>query len=149
MATQWPLVVARLVELLPTLPGWSAASVIDGQQIADLPAGPICTVGFVEDDSAGSYSEATSMVGNVFSTEDGEVRCRLVTAAGEAEISGPRVSGFALIDALRDYMRATPLLGILPPGSTTALSVQVASAQNAQGAGQRLDFTLSYSCPVI
>lgn len=30
MAAQWPLVVAKLLELLPTLDGWDQVRVLDG-----------------------------------------------------------------------------------------------------------------------
>lgn len=151
MGTQWPVVMARLVALLPTLPGWSddPVAVFDGAPIGDVSAGSLCTVGYVDGDDAGQYSESLAPVGNVFTFETGEVRCRLLVATGDATLSAVRAKAFALVDALRASMRADPLLGVLPAGSTTSMTVGVGSVQNEQGAGQRLDFTVSYSCPVI
>lgn len=149
MSTQWPIVVSRLVALLPTLPGWSAVSVYDGQPLTSAPAGSLCTVGYIEDEDAGNYTDAASVIGNMFTTEAGEVRCRLVVSDGGSTMATVRASAFALADALRDHLRGDPLMGVLPQGSTTSLRVGIGSAQNGQGAGQRLDFILSYSCPVI
>jgi len=54
--TAWPVIVARLLELLPTLDGWAGVEVYDGPPVTrDAPA-DYCTVGFVlDEDVAGSY----------------------------------------------------------------------------------------------
>jgi hypothetical protein len=149
MATQWPVLTARLVVLLPTLSGWSGVSVFDGPPVTgDVPTS-YCTVGYVEDDDAGSYTDDLSEVGNVFTTETGSIRCRLVVTSGDVDISTVRTAAFALVDALRTSLRTAPLVGVLPAGSTTSLAVDVGSVQNERGSGQRLDFTVSYACPVI
>ena len=51
MATQWPLLTARLVALLPTLSGWSAVQVFDGPPVTSEIPTSYCTVGYVDDDN--------------------------------------------------------------------------------------------------
>ena len=157
MATQWPLLTARLVALLPTLSGWSAVQVFDGPPVTSEIPTSYCTVGYVDDDNVGSYADDLSQVGNIFTAETGEVRCRLVVvtgdidsdADGKSDLATIRTAAFTLIDALRASLRTDPRVGVLPAGSTTSLTVDVGAAQNERGSGQRLDFTLSYACPVF
>lgn len=146
--TAWPLVVAALVDLLPTLPGWDDVEVYDGPPVTEDAPTAWVTVGFVDDEDAGSYNEELSPLGNVFTIESGEVRCSLNVVSGEVSLATVRASAFALVDELRESMREDPTLGVLPAGSTTGLEVRVASAQNSQGSGQRLDLNVTYSVPI-
>lgn len=149
MATQWPLLASRLVALLPTLSGWSAVSVFDGPPVTGDTPTSYCTVGFIEDEDAGGYTDDQATAGNTLTTESGAIRCRLVVVSGDTDLSALRTAAFALVDALRASLRSDPTAGVLPAGSMTSLEVNVRSAQNDRGAGQALDFVVSYSCPVF
>lgn len=149
MATQWPLLAARLVSLLPTLSGWSAVEVFDGPPVTGDVPGDYCTVGYVEDDTAGTYTDDLGDFGNAFSTENGLVRCQLVCGTGDVDLPSMRSRAFGYLDTLRAALRSDPTAGVLPAGSTTALTVDVLSSQNQAGSAQALVFSITYQCPVV
>ena len=143
MATQWPLVVARLLALLPTLSGWSAVTVIDGPLVsADVPTDYV-TVGYVDNDQAGTYITAQSPDGFRY-VETGTVRSQLNCVTGDSDLAGMRARVFALMDAVEGAVRADRRLGVLSPEGTSELDVDVLSLQNAAGTAQQLTFTLHY-----
>jgi len=143
MATQWPLIVARLVALLPTLSGWSGVTVIDGPLVsADVPTDYV-TVGYVADDQAGTYNMQQDPNGFQY-IEVGTVRSQLNCSTGDADLVGMRARVFALIDSLDAAIRADRRLGVLSPAGTSELEVEVLSMQNANGTAQSLVFTLMY-----
>lgn len=144
MATQWPRVHARLVALLPTLPGWGGVQVFDGQPVTGDTPLDFATVGHVSDEpSAGTFSHERA--GNGFQVEEtGAVRCELVSWVGNTDLPSVRVRAFALIDALEVAIRTDQTLGILPPASTSSLEVDVQPIQSTSGAQQRLAFSVRY-----
>jgi hypothetical protein len=143
MAAQWPLVVARLLELLPTLPGWSGVDVLDGPPVtAEVPT-DYATVGYVADDNAGAYTTVQDPNG-FLSVEDGTVRSQLSCVTGDVDLASTRIRAFALADALDAAVRADRTLGVLSPAGTSELVVDVITAQNGNGSGQSLIFTLHY-----
>lgn len=144
MATQWPVVHARLVALLPTLPGWSDVQVFDGPPITGDSPTDYVTVGYaVDEGSAGSFSHERS--GGGYQVEEtGTVRCELVSLGGETDLLEVRASAFALMDALEVAIRTDQTLGVMPQGSTSALDVDVVPSQTNRGAQQRLPFTVRY-----
>lgn len=144
----WPAVTSALLAQLPTLAGWSDIPVFDGKPVGATVAGNFCTVGFVDDEDAGSLDSSVSQAGNVFTAESGEIRSKLKVVSGDTTLSTLRATGFGLLDALRAHLAASPTLGVLPAGSTTSLSVQVQQAQDGQGAAVALIFTVSYSVPL-
>lgn len=144
MATQWPVLAARLVEVLPTLPGWEQVAVFDGQPVTgDVPTS-YCTVGYAGlEESAGSYE--TARAGNGFQIEEsGSVRCELVVSAGDTDLTAVRTEAFALVDAIEAAIREDQRFGVLPPASTTDLVVDVVPFQSTAGAVQRLPFSVTY-----
>lgn len=143
MATQWPIVHARLVQLLPTLSGWPTA-VYDGPPVTGDNPPIYATVGYqFEQDEAGSFRHERA--GNGFQVEEtGDVRGELVCRTGDATTETVRAQAFALIDALEASLRADQTLGVLPPASTTNLSVTVAPDANQSGAVVRLRFAIDY-----
>lgn len=150
MAIQWPLLAARLVALLPTLSGWSGVvEVFDGPPVTGDTPNDYCTVGYVEDETAGSYTDDLSDVGNSFSTEAGEVRCQLVSQTGDVDVPTMRTRSFGFLNTLRTALRTDPTLAVLPSGSVTSLIVEVGNVQNSQGSAVSLIFTVSYQCPVV
>ena len=143
MATQWPLVVARLLTLLPTLPGWAAVSVLDGPLIsADVPTDYV-TVGYVDNDQAGSYTQTQDPNGFQY-IETGTVRSQLNCTTGDTDLMGMRTRVFALMDAIEAAVRADRRLGVLSAAGTSELDVDVLSLQNSAGTAQQLTFTLHY-----
>jgi hypothetical protein len=143
MATQWPVVHARLVALLPTLAGWPQF-VYDGPPVTGDAPFAYATVGYaLNRDGAGSFSQTRA--GNGFQVEEsGSVQCELVTLTGDADLASMRVQGFALIDVLDASLRADQTLGVLAPASTCSLSVDVIPEQSTAGAVQRLAFSIDY-----
>lgn len=144
MASQWPVVHARLVALLPSLPGWSGVKVFDGPSVSGGAPTSFVTVGFAElEESAGTFS--TERAGNGFQViETGSVRCELVSYSGATGLAPVRAKAFALLDALEQEIRRDQTLGVLPPASTTSLVVDVLPAQSTAGAAQRLAFSVEY-----
>ena len=144
MAAQWPRVVARLLTLLPTLPGWSAVTIYDGLPITlDVPT-DFVTVGYVAGQVAGNYSSVQDPNGFQWA-ETGDVQSQLNCATGDSDLSGVRARAFVLADALDASVRADRTLGgVLSPAGTSELSVQVESLENAAGTAQSLLLTLHY-----
>ena len=143
MAAQWPLIVARLLALLPTLSGWSGVTVIDGPLIsADVPTDYI-TVGYVADDQAGTGNTTQDPNGFQY-VEIGTVRSQLNCETGDSDVAGMRARVFALYNAIDAAVRADRTLGVLSPAGTSELGYEVLSAQNAKGTAQSLVITLLY-----
>ena len=143
MASQWPLIVGRLVALLPTLTGWSNVVVIDGPLIsADVPDDYI-TVGYVADDQAGTGNSVQADDG-FRRVETGTVRSQLNCVTGDTDMAGMRNRVFALYNAIDAAVRADRRLGVLSPEGTSELEFEVLSLQNAAGTAQSIVITLLY-----
>jgi len=143
MATQWPLVVARLNALLPTLAGWDVVTVFDGPPVtADVPTDYV-TVGYVADDQAGTYSQTQDPNGFQY-VEVGTVRSQLSCITGDIDLASVRTRVFALMDSVDAAVRADRRLGVLSPSGTSELEVEVLSMQSTGGTAQSLVFTLHY-----
>lgn len=144
MATQWPLIHARLVELLPTLAGWEDVPAFDGPPITGDTPRDYVTVGYViAEDSAGTFSHIRS--GGGYQVEEtGGIRCELVSTVGETDLATVRARAFALLDALEQEIRRDQTLGVLSTEGTSALDVDVVPVQTTSGAQQRLVFTIQY-----
>ena len=144
MATQWPRVVARLLTLLPTLPGWSAVAVYDGLPITlDTPTDYI-TVGYVANQVAGAYTTVQDPNGFQWA-ETGTVEAQLNCTTGDSDLPGMRARVFALADALDASIRADRTLGgTLSPAGTSGLDVTVDSLENSAGTAMSLLLTLYY-----
>ena len=144
MSAAWPLVKNRLVVLLPDLPGWSGVSVYSGPPVTGDAPTRYVTVGFVPgEDFAGSY-EQTYTPGGLLE-EVGTVRSEVVCATGDVDLPAMEADAFALVDAWEASITADGTLGVLPQGSTSALSVDVEPSQTTSAAAQRLVVTLSYT----
>lgn len=144
MASQWPLVHARLVALLPTLNGWPA-EVYDGPPVTGDNPGRYATVGYVfGEDGGGSFTTDTTNSYQI--VETGTVRGEIVTTTGAADLATVRSQAFAMVDALEASIRADRTLGgVLSPQGTAVLRVDVLPTQTTQGATQRLPFSLDYT----
>lgn len=144
MAAQWPVLYARLLELLPSLPSWGDVPVFDGPPVTGATPEAWATVGFAQlEDSAGTYLTDRSSIDGLID-ETGSIRCELVARTGVVDIASVRARVFALLDELGAAMRADQTLGVLSPGSTTRLEVDVIPIQDSTGAVQRVAFNVSY-----
>lgn len=147
MTAAWPLVVERLVDWLPSLPGWSGVPVYDGPPVtADVPLTYV-TVGFVVGEDFGGSYEQTRNGENSYQgalEELGTVRCEVVATTGDVDLASMRSRVFALVDSWDAAIAADETLGVLPPSSTSSLAVDVAPIQSTGGTTQRLTVTVSY-----
>jgi len=147
MTTQWPVLRAGLVTLLPTLPGWSGVAVYDGQPLAGDQTTSYAAVGYVDGDpTAGSFTQTPDGSG-FFDTESGEVRSELFVGTGDDDLPGVITTAFGLVDALKDYLRQDRTAGVLPKGSTTSLAADVQTGKDS-GVGVLLVLTVSYTSPI-
>lgn len=143
MAAQWPLVKAQLTTVLPTLPGWSGVTVFNGAPTRRTLPNDFATVGYVDNDQAGSYTLVQDPDGSQMQ-ETGFVRCQIACSGGGVE-SDPESRVFALADAFETYIRADRRLGgVLSQQGTTTLAVDVATAQSDQGTAVALVVALHY-----
>lgn len=139
----WPTVIARLVDHLPSLPGWAGVQVFDGPPVsADVPT-DFVTVGFVSgEDFGGSFEQSTPEAWPW--EEAGTIRSEVVCSTGDVDIVTVRARAFDLFDAWQDWVVGDHTLGVMSPSSTASLAVDVQPVQNTAGAAQRLTVTLSY-----
>ena len=147
MSAMWPILVDRLVSLLPTLPGWSGVAVYDGPPVtADAPVDYV-TVGYVlGEDFGGTYEQTRNGEGGWQRAleESGTVRSEVVCTTGDVDLPSVRARAFALVDAWDAEIARDETLGVLGPSSSSSLSVDVEPAQTTGGAVQRLTVTFSY-----
>ena len=141
--TAWPTVKDRLAVLLPSLPGWSVASVYNGHVLTGDTPTTFVTVGYVPgEDFAGSFEQTYTPGGML--EEVGTVRSEIVCGAGDDDLPGMQALAFALFDAWQAEVTRDGSLGVLNGGSAS-LAVDVQPAQTTDGAVQRLVVTLSYA----
>lgn len=142
MAVAWPTVRSRLAAALPAVVG-SGVTVYDGPVVTgDSPAAylTIAHQPSVDEDSAGSYEQDREPVGGFVVSETGEVLLEVGAVTGDIAVP----DAFGIADDIHAWVQADQTLGVLTPGSTSALAVEVLQAQNTAGAVQRLLLTLSY-----
>lgn len=141
MAVAWPTVRARLAAALPGVVG-AGVTVYDGPVVTgDSPAAYL-TVAHqpsTEDETAGGYEQTQDGYGGFAGEERGTVLMELGAVTGDSVVP----SVFTAADLISAWVQADQTLGVLAPGSTASLEVDVLQ-QNAAGAVQRLLLTLSY-----
>lgn len=144
MTVYWPVVQARLVALLPTLPGYTGVVVAQGRPMQDADADRIVSVGYsTRSDGAGSYSHVDGQPDGMRG-EQGSVVCEFATRNGDSDPDDAADDAFALVEALDASIRGDQTLGVLPKSSTSNLSVDVAAAQDTAGAVVRLVVSVNY-----
>ena len=118
-------------------------TVLDGPLIsADVPTDYV-TVGYVDNEQAGSYNQVQDPNGFQY-VETGTVRSQLNCTTGDTDLAGMRARVFALVDAVEAAVRLDRRLGVLSPAGTSELVVDVLSLQNSAGTAQQLTLTLHY-----
>lgn len=146
MAVAWPTVRARLAAALPAVVG-AGVTVYDGPVVTGDTPSAYLTVAHqpsLEDETAGSYEQTQTGPDGYLSEETGTVLMELAAVTGDSTVP----SAFTAADAIHAWVQADQTLGVLTPGSTSSLSVEVLQAQNTAGAVQRLLLTLTYSTRV-
>jgi hypothetical protein len=145
MATQWPLVKAWLVGVIPTL-GISDLTVQTGPPVSGSAAQKYVTVGYVADDSGGTYQRMESYDGTSWD-ETGDVRSQIVSQAGSlSQQADVEASAFAVADALDARIRSDHTLGgLLSANGTVDTTVEVHSITNGNGIATALVYVLRYT----
>lgn len=143
MATQWPLVKARLVTVLPTLPGWDGFAVYPGRCPTGSPPPKYATVGWTSGDEAGGYSFDQDDSGYQWA-ENGSLYCEINVSSGGEDASVPESLAQAALDGVTDAFRADRRLGVLPAESSASLAVTLAPVANASGTAFIARFALNY-----
>jgi len=146
MAAAWPAVVARLLVLMPTLPGWTTIEVFDGHPVTADPTLDYITVGYTtSDDNGGQFVQVRNTDG--WSTDEvGDVRCHLACQAGDTDLSAVRARAFTYVESLRKALHDDQTLGgTLSANATIELAVDVISVQGSNGVAQSLLLQVRYS----
>lgn len=143
MSAALPVVLARLVAALPTLPGWSGVAVFDGPTLTRDALADFVTVGFVDGEDFGGNAESVPLLGDLFE-ETETVRSEIVCQSGDDDIAGRRARAFALFDAWQVWARSDSTLGV-PGVFGAALSWDYQPVQNTGGSAVRLAVTLTYA----
>jgi hypothetical protein len=136
----WPRVQDRLVTVLPAV--LVGAKVYGGPVVAGEKPARYLTVGCqpsTDGQSAGTYEQAQTLDGYA-AQESGTVLMELAAVTGSTTLP----DAFESASAISAWVQADQTLGVMTPGSTSSLSVEVLQAQNKAGAVQRLLLTLNY-----
>lgn len=147
MAAWWPVVQARLLELVPTFTGAADFTVYDGPRTTDTDARKRISVGYSEADETGGSFEVADTAVTSLRQESGTVLCEVVSWSGDDELPTHRAAVLAVFDDLDAAVRLDQQLGVLPQGSTSSLSADLVPARDGKGTKQRLIVTVSYTAP--
>jgi hypothetical protein len=118
--------------------------VFDGPPVTSAAPPDYVTVGYVEDDAAGTYLTETIYDGSL-SQETGTVVSQIVCQSGDTDISACRTRAFAIEEQLRDAVKADHTLGVLSTDGTSTLATDVQVVQNANGSAVSLVLTYGYT----
>lgn len=143
MADQWPLIVARLVTLLPGI--WTGIdAVYDGPKTTENPPNNYATIGWADGGrQSGNYSSEQSPDG-YRCVETGAIACELNCAVGERDITSVRAAVFTALNALDAQIRSDRRLGILSQEGYFTRHVTLAPAMDINGVAFFARFTLNY-----
>ena len=141
----WPGVVGYLLATLPTLPGWGAVLVFDGEPVTGDDPNDWASVGYITDDHGGSFVRNNNPDGSGVD-EVGTVRCDLTCQSGDEGLTAVRARAFALASTLdRKLNNDRTLGGVLSQNGTTTLTVDVLSIEAPDGVAQSLSLTVAYT----
>lgn len=146
VSVQWPLIVARLLDLLPTLDGWSAVQVFDGAAY-DPSSNVFATVAHGTDGlqtQAGQFSSQQTPDG-YRREETGTVVCQVCSSDDSQVVQPQRLALCGLLGAFEDAIRADRRVGVLSPEGTSWVSADVTSSQSIPGADVTILFTFHYT----
>jgi hypothetical protein len=145
MAVAWPQVVDYLLATLPNLPSWASVAVFDGPPNTGDDPTDYCTVGYVSDDSAGTFLQSWNDDG-FHVNEEGTIRLDITAQTGDDTLSEVRTRAFVLFDELDDWLRRHQTLGGLLSTNATVLlaSDGVNTESNAAGLAQTIVCSVGY-----
>lgn len=144
MAVRWPLVKAWLVDSFAALPSMSGGMVFGGVPVTKAAPTRFVTVGFVEDDNAGTFEVQPDYDGSV-NSEVGEVRSKIVVNTGGSGVTAEEAA-FSIVDEINAAIYADQTLGgLLSPEATAFCSVDVLAISNARGTATELVHVLRYT----
>lgn len=147
-AAKWPQVKAWLLDAYAALPSASTTTVFNGMPVTKAAPRSFVTVGFVEDDNGGTYSQQTEYDGSVWS-EVGEVRSKIVVNSGNSDPSTAEAAAFAIAGDLSDVIDADQTLShVLSPEANVFCAVDVLSISNSNGTATELVHTVRYTTTV-
>jgi len=141
VSAAWPVVAAHLVALFDA---GTEAPVFDGPPVTSAAPPDYVTVGYVEDDTAGTYFVEAVYDGSI-SQETGTVVSQIVCQSGDTDVAACRTRAFAIEQQLRDAVKADHTLGVLSPDGTSTLTTDVQVVQNANGSAVSLILTYGYT----
>jgi hypothetical protein len=141
MTAAWPSVAARLVSLFS---GSTSAPVYDGPPTTSAAPPDYVTVGYVEDDNAGTYFAEAIYDGSMYQ-ETGTVVSQIVAQSGNADVVACRTRAFVIEQQLRDAVKADHTLGVLSRDGTSTLTTDVQVVQNSNGSAVSLVLTYGYT----
>lgn len=137
MSAWWPVLQARLVEILPALA--TGFDVYDGPRSGkETGDKKYVLVGVSSEGESGSY-EATDSSADTLWDDAGAVVCEVVSWSGDPA-PAHRAAVFAVANAIEAAVRADQRLGVLPVGSTLRFSGRPVHYSNGFG----LVLTFSY-----
>lgn len=140
----WPVIKARLVTALPTLPAFATTTVYDGPP-TDRP-GQYLTVGYVEGGEFGGEFDMPDSPIDTLRDELGSVIGEIVAWSGDDTLPALQDATFALFNAIDAWVRADQTLGVMPSGATAVLGGAFVPVLTKQaGATARLALTLTYT----
>jgi hypothetical protein len=117
MTTAWPQVVARTVVLFQSV---TTAPVYDGPPVTSAAPPDYVTVGYVEDDAAGTYSSEAIYDGSL-SQETGTVVSQIVAQSGDTNLAACRARAFAIEHATAGRREGrSHARGPVPDGTSTS-----------------------------
>lgn len=141
---RWPDIYDALLNLVSTLPALSGVEVFDGQPISNDTPLDYIVVGFVADDTSGSYRQTREASG-VATMETGEIRCHFVSQAGDSDPTLTRARAFQMVSYVQAALESdVTLSGLLEPTTVFDLNVDVMAVQSSAGSAQSLLVTIAY-----
>jgi hypothetical protein len=136
----WPVLQQRLVVLMPTVAsGWT---VFDGPAAGrEKGVQKYILVGASTEGEGGSYGQPDDTI-DTMRQEEGSVVVELNSWSGDVAAPTRLTECFAVANALEALIRTDQRLGVLPVGSTTALSAEIVTP--TKGTSARLVLSVEY-----
>ena len=143
MSAQYPLIVARLVVLLPTLGGFGPFTVNDGPFVATDPPPNYVLVGATSGEEAGSYAIEQAPDGFRWQ-ERGLIHNEVLAGTGDSDPAAARTVVQAALDGIDAAVRVDRRLGVLSAEGTSSFMVTLAPVLDIQGSAFYARFALNY-----
>ena len=145
MRPVWDQVAEKLVAVIPGLtPATIDLLVFSGQPISGDDPSHFVTVGYVADDSGGTFAQQRNDNGFAMD-ETGDVRCQFVSQTGDTLVAGVAREVFDIVGSLQTYINGNQTLdGVLSQDGYCSMSSEIRSELDEQGSAQSLVLTFRY-----